>query len=109
MYCGKDPLPAGVGGMAPVSSIAFYLRLPKKSDRCQSLGNIKKKSGRKFFQKSQKNEFSTIYNKILYMKMLKVLNPKNKVERPVKLIITENQFRSLISKINEQPLKQLKK
>jgi len=41
--------------------------------------------------------------------MLKVLNPKNKVERPVKLIITENQFRSLISKINEQPLKQLKK
>jgi hypothetical protein len=43
------------------------------------------------------------------MKMLKVLNPKNKVERPVKLIITENQFRSLISKINEQPLKQLKK
>lgn len=43
------------------------------------------------------------------MKMLKVLNPQNKVERPVKLKITENQFRSLISKINEQPLKQLKK
>lgn len=43
------------------------------------------------------------------MKMLKVLNPKNNVKRPVKLIITENQFRSLITKINEQPLKQLKK
>jgi hypothetical protein len=43
------------------------------------------------------------------MKMLKVLNPRNKVERPVKLIITENQFNSLISKINEQPSKQLKK
>lgn len=43
------------------------------------------------------------------MKMLKVLNPRNKVERPVKLIITENQFKNLISKINEQPSKQLKK
>lgn len=41
--------------------------------------------------------------------MLKVLNPRNKVERPVKLIITENQFKNLISKINEQPSKQLKK
>lgn len=44
-----------------------------------------------------------------YMKMLKVLNPQNKVERPLKLIITENQFKSLISRINKQPLKQLKK
>jgi hypothetical protein len=44
-----------------------------------------------------------------YMKMLKVLNPQNKVERPVKLIITENQFKSLISKLNEQTLKQLRK
>lgn len=43
------------------------------------------------------------------MKMLKVLNPQNKVERPLKLIITENQFKSLISRINEKPLKQLKK
>lgn len=44
-----------------------------------------------------------------YMKMLKVLNPQNKVKRPVKLIITENQFKSLISKLNEQPLKHLMK
>jgi hypothetical protein len=44
-----------------------------------------------------------------YMKMLKVLNPRNRVERPVKLIISENQFKTLISKLNEQPLKQLKK
>lgn len=44
-----------------------------------------------------------------YMKMLKVLNPQNRVERPVKLIITENQFKSLISRIKEQPFKQLKK
>ncbi len=43
------------------------------------------------------------------MKMLKVLNPQNKVERPVKLIITENQFKNLISKLNEQPLKYLMK
>ncbi len=43
------------------------------------------------------------------MKMLKVLNPQNKVARPVKLIITENQFKSLISKLNEQTLKQLRK
>ncbi len=43
------------------------------------------------------------------MKMLKVLNPHNKVERRVKLIITENQFKSLISNINEQTLKQLRK
>ncbi len=41
--------------------------------------------------------------------MLKILNPKNKVERPVKLVITENQLKTLISKLNEQPLKQLKK
>jgi hypothetical protein len=43
------------------------------------------------------------------MKMLKVLNPQNKVERPVKLIITENQFKSLISKLNEQTITQLRK
>jgi hypothetical protein len=43
------------------------------------------------------------------MKMLKILNPENKVERPVKLVITENQLKTLISKLNEQPLKQLKK
>ena len=44
-----------------------------------------------------------------YMKMLKVLNPQNKVKRPVKLIISESQFKSLISNINEQPLKYLMK
>jgi hypothetical protein len=44
-----------------------------------------------------------------HMKMLTVLNPKNKVEKPMKLIISEIQFKNLISKINEQPLKQLKK
>jgi hypothetical protein len=44
-----------------------------------------------------------------YMKMLNVLNPQNKVKRPVKLIISENQFKTLISKLNQQPLKQLKK
>lgn len=38
--------------------------------------------------------------------MLKVLNPKNKVERPVKLIITEVQFKSLVSKLNNQVRKQ---
>ncbi len=43
------------------------------------------------------------------MKMLKILNPENKVKRPAKLIISENQFKALISKLNEQPLKQLKK
>jgi hypothetical protein len=59
--------------------------------------------------KSENNEFSTIYYKMKYMKMLKVLNPQNKVARPVKLIITENQFKSLISKLNEQTLKQLRK
>jgi len=41
--------------------------------------------------------------------MLKVLNPQNKVERPVKLIIKESQFKSLISNINEKPLKHQKK
>lgn len=41
--------------------------------------------------------------------MLKVLNPQNKVVRTVKLKITESQFKSLISNINEQPSKQLKK
>ena len=56
-----------------------------------------------------KIEFSTIYNKMKYMKMLKVLNPKNKVEKPMKLIISEIQFKNLISKINEQPLNPLKK
>lgn len=40
------------------------------------------------------------------MKMLKVLNPKNKVEMPVKLIITEIQFKSLITKLNNQVIKQ---
>ena len=43
------------------------------------------------------------------MKMLKVLNPQNKVVRPMKLIITEDQFKNLISQINEQSLKPLKK
>lgn len=43
-----------------------------------------------------------------YMKMLKVINPQNKVVRPVKLIITENQLKTLISNINEQPLKHIK-
>jgi hypothetical protein len=70
---------------------------------------IPEKILQKFCQNFEKNEFSNIYNKMNYMKMLKVLNPRNKVERPVKLIITENQFKSLISKINEQPSKQLKK
>ena len=43
------------------------------------------------------------------MNMLKVLNPKNNVMRPVKLMISENQLKSLISKLNEQHFKQLKK
>ena len=43
------------------------------------------------------------------MKMLKVLNTQNKVKRPVKLIISEIQFKNLISKLNEQPLKYLMK
>ena len=63
----------------------------------------------KFYQNFENNEFSCIYIKMKYMKMLNVLNPQNKAERPVKLIITENQFKTLISKINEQPLKPLKK
>jgi hypothetical protein len=71
--------------------------------------NPEKKSGRNFPKKSENNEFPSIYNKMKYMKMLKVLNPQNKVERPVKLVISENQFKTLISKLNEQPLKQLKK
>ena len=41
--------------------------------------------------------------------MFKVLNTQNEVVRPVKLIITESQFKSLISNINEQQFKQLKK
>ena len=69
-----------------------------------TLKNLPKK-----LPKSQKIEIPTIYNKMKYMKMLKVLNPHNKVERRVKLIITENQFKSLISNINEQTLKQLRK
>ncbi len=60
-------------------------------------------------QNSKKIEFSTIYYKMKYMKMLKALNPKNKVERPMKLIISEIQFKNLISKLNEQPLNKLKK
>jgi hypothetical protein len=81
---------------------------PKRHYDAKVLVLSKKNPGQKM-PKSGKIEIPTIYNKMKYMKMLKVLNPQNKAERPVKLIITENQFKSLISNLNEQPLKQLKK
>jgi hypothetical protein len=101
---------AGISPRMEVQELLPYSPLYMKYLLRKFRGSLPlKNTGPNFSKKSENIEFGTIYNKKKYMKMLKVLNPQNKVVRPVKLIITESQFKSLISNINEQPLKYLMK
>jgi hypothetical protein len=94
----------GGAGITPVFPLICEIPI-KKNLGVKALQKIRQE----FYQKFENNEFSTIYYKVNLMKMLKILNPEKKVGRTVKLVISENQLKTLISKLNEQPLKQLKK